>query len=112
MMQRRCWSRLMVFIDTVSRISATSPSLNVLSSSPLSSPVSWLSPEEAEALLMDVLPPMAEVMPLPGSMVSSSSFSLVSLPSSAASTIISMLSPSSVTVDTVVLSLMAAATCI
>ena len=60
MMQRRCWSRLMVFIDTVSRISATSPSLNVLSSSPLSSPVSWLSPEEAEALLMDVLPPMAE----------------------------------------------------
>ena len=110
--QRRCWSRLMLFSDTVSLISATSPSRNVLSSSPLSSPVSWLSPEAEVLLPADVLPLMAEVMPLPGSMVSSSSFSRVSFPSSAASTIISMLSPSSVTVATVVLSLMAAATCI
>ena len=108
-MQRRCWSRLMLFSDTVSRISATSPSRKEVSSSSLSSPVSWLRPEaEAEA----DAPPIDADMESSGVMVRSSSFSRVSLLPSAASTIISMLSPSSVTVETVVVSDKAAATCI
>ena len=58
-------------------------------------------------LLMD-----EDIAPLSGEMVRSISFSRVSLLSAAASTIISMLSPSSVTSATVVVSCSAAATCI
>ena len=111
-MHRRCWSRWMLLRDTVSLTSATSPSGKEVSSSPLSSPVSRLRPE-ADA--PPVLPPMALLMEadmeLSGVMVSSSSFSRVSLLSAAASTIISMRLPSSVTSDTVVVSCSAAATC-
>ena len=58
-------------------------------------------------LLMD-----EDIAPLSGEMVRSISFSRVSLLPAAASTIISMLSPSSVTSATVVVSCSAAATCI
>ena len=96
----------MLLRDTVSRTSATSPSLKEpSSSSSVSSPVSWLRPE------VSLLPLMAADMELSGVMVRSSSFSRVSLLSAAASTISSMLSPSSVTSATVVVSCSAAASC-
>ena len=63
-------------------------------------------------LLMPPILPMDADMEPSGVMVSASSFSRVSRLSAAASTIISMLSPSSVTSATVVVSCSAAATCI
>ena len=63
--------------------------------------------------LILLIPLMEEdIAPLSGEMVRSISFSRVSLLPAAASTIISMLSPSSVTSATVVVSCSAAATCI
>ena len=63
--------------------------------------------------LILLIPLMDEdIAPLSGEMVRSISFSRVSLLPAAASTIISMLSPSSVTSATVVVSCSAAATCI
>ena len=67
--------------------------------------------EDMEPLMLPILL-MDEDIALSGEMVRSISFSRVSLLPSAASTIISMLAPSSVTSATVVVSCSAAATCI
>ena len=74
--------------------------------------VALSTPTASGKTLAYLLPLMAADMELSGVMVRSSSFSRVSLLSAAASTIISMLSPSSVTSATVVVSCSAAATCI
>ena len=91
---------------TVSCTLATSPSLKVPSSFSVSSllPDSWLR------ALLPALPPMAEDRVASGVISSSSSFSRVTVLPSTASTLSAMLSPPSVTLETLVLLCSAAAT--